>query len=223
MPDLPHRTAGPWADRLRTLARHYPDREVADFLNEAYPDDPPWTRGAVRYWRKRLGVPATHPTHREYRTPGEARTARWRACAAAHGFAHLLPGFRSEDHPPQGPEATRDLRPSEVRVLAALADHGPQTRDQLARRLGIRNRLPFRTDGRDLLAGLRTMGLLASQGCIRKGRQGRPQPLWTLAPGVKRHQKQPKHSGLDHLFDGIYDPSPGRMRGVTPEPDCGME
>lgn len=148
-----------------------------------------WTRRKVEYHRKRLGLPSNGYHDHGY-GPGtdmlSTRAYIRRAFAAKHGWGHLLPYHDKDlDVFIEGHE----LSVTEVRVLDALSEHGPQTAGQLAERLGRARRVTIH--GVSVLTRMRLAGLI--QFAAAQGRVA----VYQLGPGIGKHTRLRRPDGTD--------------------------
>lgn len=163
------------------------DQAIADVLTELTGCE--WNRWKVQYYRGRLGLP-NNGYHDHGYGPGtdmlSTRAYIRRAFAARHGWGHLLPYQDKEtgEHVPG-----HELSKTEVRVLNALSEHGPQTAGQLARRLGRARRVT--THGVSVFTRMRLVGLI--QFAAAQGRVA----VYQLGPGIGKHTRLRRPDGTD--------------------------
>lgn len=220
------------ADRITLYASWgYSDARIADRLNDeladrlaSQEDDPRdasqarleldahgwWTVRQIRYRRQQLAVTRTNRLKIIDGISGvaECREISHRVYAARHGWGHLIDGFNDKK---KLHVAGFFLRPQQVDILDALADHGALTSYQIAEHLLALRRdrwmarhpmarhrpswwtAPKKPQGKGAWTLAEMVRLLL---LIRRWMGPRP-ALYALAPGVERHTRTLQDDGIE--------------------------
>lgn len=189
-PVLEHMRAEHLAEIRRLHAMGMCDPEISEHLG--------FDRSTVGYRRRKLGLGSNARSDRQHgrlcrglqkqcerlgiSSPGELRNLSWSKYARAHGWPSKINGLC--------------ITRRQVDILDALYDYGPQTRVQIAKRLGmpIQTRptktLSSRGGGRSYLRELIDSGLVINLGRVVKSEtpgSGKCTCLYAIAITVERN------------------------------------
>lgn len=172
------------------IERHadgWSDQEIADGWSAQHPDRVPLGRHTIGELRRRLGL-ASNRLHEHQRERVRRNTAEQLRKAGLPSIGHLrVEAFKKFARERGWPEG---LGPREVQILDALWQHGPQTRRELAERIGApwkgtRKTLVGNKPGGSYLAILMRAGLVVKLPLrIYQGRRGSSYCVYSLPLSV---------------------------------------
>lgn len=167
------------------------DKAVAAKLAAEFPGTA-WSRRRVQYWRERLNLDGNSRVALESRTLAAQADVQRRAYAAKKGWGHLLP-YEDEDTGEMVKGC--ELKPKEVDLLTALADHGAQTTPQLCLRVGLVYKKGCLRSGGDIY-----LRRLIDAGLVVRGPHRAGKPVYELAPGVSRHARSMNPTSIEQAL-----------------------
>lgn len=175
---------------IRNLhAQGWSDSEIAAEYNRRHPETMPITRHRVGEIRAEFGLGSNRLADRQ-RDRVRQKTREQLRLAGAASLAEIRAKVFHDVAERNG--WPRDLRPRAVQILNALWVHGPMTRRQIARAVGMpwkgsRKSLVSNDPGGSYLAYLIRRGLVVSLGKLAKGKgKGRSAQIYALPLGIER-------------------------------------